>query len=95
MMNVTMIAWINKLVKDYNNYSELVALNYAKKKEGECDETTLQWNRGHMYCIDEYLKELADTVGVQLEYECNAHSFGYGDWQRTLEYQTVRAILPV
>lgn len=46
IMNVTMKATLEKLVKDFNDYSELVALNYAKKKEGKCDEGTLQWNRG-------------------------------------------------
>lgn len=38
-----------RLVKDFNEYSELVALNYSKMKEGKCDEGTLQWNRGHLY----------------------------------------------
>lgn len=36
IMNVTMKAMLEKLVKDFNDYSELVALNYAKKKEGKC-----------------------------------------------------------
>lgn len=32
IMNVTMKAMLEKLVEDFNNYSELVALNYAQKK---------------------------------------------------------------
>lgn len=79
-----------RLVKDFNDYSELVALNYAQKKEGKCDEGTIQWNRGHLYQIEEYLKELAGSVGVTLHWECGEHEFGYDDWKRTLEYRTVR-----
>lgn len=63
-MNVTMKAMLEKLVKDFNDYSELVALNYAKKKEGKCDEGTLQWNRGNMNRIEEYMKGLADRERV-------------------------------
>ena len=47
-----------KLVKDFNEYSELVALNYSKMKEGKCDEGTLQWNRGNLNRIEDYLKQL-------------------------------------
>ena len=92
MANVTMMALINKLVEDFNTYSELVALNYEQKKENECYEGTLQWNRGHLNRIEEYLLELADTVGVKLEWECNVHLFGCDDWQRRLEYRTVHMI---
>lgn len=85
--------FILKLVKDFNEYSELVALNYAKMKEGECDEGTLQWNRGHLYRIEDYLKYLADsTDGVNLKWECKEHTFGFDDWQRQLEYRTVRVV---
>lgn len=89
---VTMKAMLEKLVKDFNDYSELVALNYAKKKEGKCDEGTLQWNRGNMNRIEEYMKGLADVMGVKLEYECGVHSFGFDDWKRNLEYRTVRIV---
>lgn len=51
--------FIMKLVKDFNEYSELVALNYSKMKEGKCDEETLQWNRGNLSRIEDYLKQLA------------------------------------
>ena len=78
-----------RLVKDFNEYSELVALNYSKMKEGKCDESLLQWNRGHLYQIEEYLKEMADSLGVTLNWECKEHLFGYDDWKRMLEYRTV------
>ena len=78
-----------RLVKDFNEYSELVALNYSKMKEGKCDEGTLQWNRGHLYRIEEYLDELAKSLGITLNWECKEHIFGYDDWKRTLEYRTV------
>lgn len=84
MQNILM-----RLVKDFNEYSELVALNYAKIKEGECDDSTLQWNRGNKNRIEEYLRELADSLGVNLIWECKEHEFGYDDWKRTLEYRTV------
>lgn len=85
IMNVTMKAMLEKLVEDFNNYSELVALNYAQKKEGKCDEGTLQWNRGNMNRIEEYMKGLADVMGVKLEYEYGVHSFGFDDWKRNLK----------
>ncbi len=83
--------FIMKLVNDFNEYSELVALNYAKMKEGKCDEETLQWNRGNLSRIEDYLKQLAYTTeGVTLKWECKEHTFGYDDWQRQLEYRAVR-----
>jgi len=78
-----------RLVKDFNNYSELVALNYSKIKEGNCDESTLQWNRGHLSQIEEYLKELANSLEVTLNWECREHEFGFDDWKLMLEYRTV------
>lgn len=91
-MNEKMKLMLEKLVDDYNNYSELVALNYAKKKEGKFDEGTLQWNRGSKNRIEEYMLELADVMGVELEYKCGVHSFGFDDWKRNLEYRTVHIV---
>lgn len=91
--NATMIGMIDAMIKDYNEYSELVALCYAKKKDGEkVDEGTIQWNRGHLYCIEEYLTDLAKEIGVELSFECGMHKFGFDDWQRWLEYVTVRRV---
>lgn len=84
------VGLVNRLVKDFNEYSELVALNYSKMKEGKCDESTLQWNRGHKYQVEEYLKELAGSLGITLIWECKEHEFGFDDWKRMLEYRTVR-----
>lgn len=85
--------FIMKLVKDFNDYSELVALNYAQMKEGKCDEGTLQWNRGNLSRIEDYLKQLAEsTDGVNLEWECKNTLFGYYDWRRQIEYRTVRVV---
>lgn len=84
---------IMRLVKDFNTYSELVALNYSQMKEGKCDESTLQWNRGNLSRIEEYLKDLAGSMkGVNLKWECEEHTFGYDDWKRQLEYRTVRVV---
>lgn len=42
MMNDLIVkGLVTKLAEDFNNYSELVALNYAKQKEGKCEEGTL------------------------------------------------------
>lgn len=90
---VIMKDFIMKLVKDFNEYSELVALNYSKMKEGKCDEGTLQWNRGNLSRIEDYLKQLAEsTDGVNLKWECKEHTFGFDDWKRQLEYRTVRVV---
>lgn len=80
---------IQKLMKDYNNYSELVALNYEKKREGNCDEGTLQWNRGHLYCIEDYLKALAEDMNLSLAWKCEEHTLNYGDVERKLTYRTI------
>lgn len=78
-----------RLVKDFNEYSELVALNRSKMKEGKCDDSTLQWNIGHLNRIEEYLNDAADSVGITLNWECKEHTFGYDDWKRVLTYRTV------
>lgn len=82
-------AIIKRLVEDYNSYAELVALNYAKVREGECDDGTLQWNRGTLSQIKAYLTELATALQVKLCWECGDHPFGYDDWKRSLNYRTV------
>lgn len=85
--------FIMKRVKDFNDYSELVALGYAKMKEGKCDEELIQWHRGNLRRIEVYLKQLAEsTDGVNLKWECKEHTVGYGDWKRQLEYRTVRVV---
>ena len=92
----TMNDLIMQLVNDYNTYSELVALNYAQLKEGRLEDSVLQWNRGHLSCIQDYLTQLAEAVdGVSLKWECGAHTFdAYGDAARArrLEYRTVRVV---
>ena len=80
---------LERLIKDFNEGSELVALNYAHKKEGRCDEGTLQWNRGSMNITEKYLVDMADKLGVNLIWECKEHDFGFDDWKRVLEYRTV------
>lgn len=82
--------FILKLAEDFNTYSELVALNRAKLREGKCDIETLEWNRGSLNKIEEYLRALTeDNEGVSLRWECKEHTFGFDDWQRKLEYRTV------
>lgn len=62
---------LNRLVKDYNSYSELVALNYYRKHE----EGITQWNRGSLSIIREYLEDFAKSIGVELTFTCGTHPF--------------------
>ena len=75
------LAFLEKLMGEFNDYSELVALNYQQKAE----EGILQWNRGHLYCVEEMLKEFAELNGVNLVFTCGTHPF----LERELEYRTV------
>lgn len=75
------LAFLEKLMSEFNDYSELVALNYQQKAE----EGILQWNRGHLYCVEEMLKEFAELNGVNLVFTCGTHPF----LERELEYRTV------
>lgn len=75
------LAFLEKLMADFNDYSELVALNYQQKAE----EGILQWNRGHLYCVEEMLKEFAELNGVNLVFTCGTHPF----LETELEYRTV------
>lgn len=88
MKNVTLIAMLKKLVSDYNDYSAFVAFNREQMKENNCDETTLQWNREHMYCIETYMEELAVLMGVKLKFDYGFHEYASDDCQRYLEYRT-------
>ena len=90
-MDATMKKMLERMIKDFNLYSGMVALSYEWMKEGKCDEGMLQWNKGSMNRIEEYMKELAEALDVKLEYEYVADVFGYDDWKRVLEYRMVRA----
>lgn len=84
--------FIMKMVEDYNEYSELVALNYMHRDKGECGEGILQWNKGHLSQIREYLLQLEGMDGVNLEWKCKEHVSEYDGLKRQLEYTTVRVI---
>lgn len=92
MKNTALTVMLNKLVKDFNSRSELVALNYEQIKGGKIDDGVLQFNRGCLYNIKEMLEELAKQMGVELKFENDEHTFGYDDWKRQLTYTTVEAI---
>lgn len=65
------LAILNRLVKDYNSYSELVALNYYRKH----DEGITQGNRGSLNTIREYLEDFAKFIGVELTFTYGTHPF--------------------
>ena len=75
------LAFLEKLMSEFNDYSELVALNDQQK----AGEGILQWNRGHLYCVEEMLKEFAELNGVNLVFTCGTHPF----LEEELEYRTV------
>lgn len=80
------LAILNCLVKYYNSYSELVALNYYQKHY----EGITQWNRGSLSIIREYLEDFAKSIGVELTYTCGTHPFL--DFE--LEYKTASYTIP-
>ena len=83
-------AFLEDLMAQFNDYSELVALNYQQKKEGKFSEmdmeSTLQWNRGSLNKIEEHLEVYAEMVGVNLVFAYGPHP--YRD-REPLEYRTV------
>ena len=83
-------AFLEDLMAQFNDYSELVALNYQQKKEGkftEMDmESTLQWNRGSLNKIEEHLEVYAEMIGVNLVFAYGPHPFLK---REPLEYRTV------
>lgn len=83
-------AFLEDLMAQFNDYSELVALNYQQKKEGKFSEmdmeSTLQWNRGSLNKIEEHLEVYAEMVGVDLVFAYGPHPFLN---REPLEYRTV------
>ena len=83
-------AFLEELMAQFNDYSEIVALNYQHKKEGKFSEmdmeSTLQWNRGSLNKIEELLKAYAELVGVNLVFAYGPHPFLD---REPLEYRTV------
>lgn len=83
-------AFLEDLMAQFNDYSELVALNYQQKKEGKFSEmdmeSTLQWNRGSLNKIEEHLEVYAEMIGVNLVFAYGPHPFLN---RESLEYRTV------
>lgn len=92
-------AFLEDLMAQFNDYSELVALNYRQKKEGKFSEqkkkdkftemdmeSMLQWNRGSLNKIEEHLEVYAEMIGVNLVFAYGPHPFLN---REPLEYRTV------
>lgn len=83
-------AFLEELMAQFNDYSELVALNYQQKKEGKFSEmdmeSTLQWNRGSLNKIEEHLEVYAEMIEVNLVFAYGPHPFLN---REPLEYRTV------
>ena len=80
------MACLEKLMADFNDDSELVALNYEQKKEKpDFDEGILQWNRGHLSCVNALLNDFSISCGVKLVFVYGNHPF----LDRELHYGTV------
>ena len=83
-------AFLENLMAQFNDYSEIVALNYRHKEEGKLSgmdmESILQWNRGSLNKIEEHLKAYAEMIGVNLVFAYGPHPFLN---REPLEYRTV------
>ena len=89
---MTMKDFIKKLVKDFNEYSILVAVGRAREKEGKSSEF-LEWNRGSLNRIEDYLKQLIESTSeADLKWGVNECVFGTDDCERKLKYRTVRVV---
>lgn len=77
------------MARDYNRFSELEALNYEKAKTGRFDLLMAARLDGATDTIRRDLTNLANDIGAKLIWEHKEHEFGYDDWKRTLEYETV------
>ena len=83
-------AFLEELMAQFNDYSEIVALNYRHKEEGKFSgmdmESILQWNRGSLNKIEELLKAYAKLIEVNLVFAYGPHPFLN---REPLEYRTV------
>ena len=75
------LAFLEKLMSEFNGYCELVALNDYRGH----DKETREWNRVHLHCVEEMLKEFAELNGVNLVFTWGTHPF----LETELEYRTV------
>lgn len=89
-MNEKMELLLEQMVDDFNHYSRSVALIRAENKE---DEGTLQWNRGSLDRVEDYMEGLANLMGVKLKYKFDVHVYGRGQkWEQELKYGTVEIV---
>ncbi|PNH18653.1 hypothetical protein B6K86_08635 [Lachnospiraceae bacterium] len=88
-MNEKMELLLEQMVDDFNHYSRSVALSRADDK----DEGTLQWNRGSLDRVEDYMEGLAHLMGVKLKYKFDVHVYGRGEkWEQELKYGTVEIV---
>ena len=66
---------LNHLVSRFNDYSELVALNYYRGHE----ENTIAWNRGHEDTYEEEARDLAGKMGRKINYEMRRSKYYEGE----------------
>ena len=80
-----MTAMHRNLAEQYNDYSQLVALNYSQKSPAEVKE----WHRATRCAAKEHRESLGELIGALLEYETVKERFcGY-----ELEYIRARKIV--
>ena len=75
------LAFLENLMAEFNDYSELVALNYYKRAAKDL----IEWNRGHLYSTESLMEQFAELNGVNLTFTFGTHPFL--DFE--LEYRTV------
>ena len=73
--------FMENLMAEFNDYSELVSLNYYKG----ADKDLIEWNRGHLYSTESLMKQFAKLHHFNLTFTFGTHPFL--DFE--LEYRTV------
>lgn len=77
---------LHSLVRRFNEYSELVALNANRGH----NDGTKQWNRGHEDAYEDEAKELADKLGRKINYELRESKYFAGEPNEfTIEYRAM------
>lgn len=85
-MNEMLNDVLDKLISDYNTYSELVALNRVQHH----DPSITQWNSGRLDSTEAYMAELADILGVRLTYLFGDHGYVTPDGRKMLSFYKVK-----
>ncbi len=92
-MNEKMERMLEQLVKEFNELSEWVVWGYEQKERGRCDEGLFQRTIGMKLCVEGFMKDLADLMGIKLKYGWDFEVYGRGEkWEQEFKYRTVEIV---